>query len=71
MYSNTFAKSKQCSPTIKEGDIFPSNSYGDFKIIGYSSSRNIKVQFLETNEIGYTSSSSIKKGQVRPYEPDN
>lgn len=65
---NTFGKSKQCSPTIKVDDIFPSINHGLFVITGYSSSTNIKVKFLETGEIGYATSGAIRKGMVRPYE---
>ena len=68
MYSQTFGKSKRCSPTMKVEDIFPSNNHGDFKIIGYFNATNIKVQFLETDEIGYATATAIRRGQVKPYE---
>lgn len=53
---------------MKEGDEFTSNNHGNFEIIGYSSAKDIKVKFLDTGEIGYTSAISIRKGQVNPYE---
>ncbi len=65
---STFGTSKRCSPTMGVGDIFPSINHGEFEIIGYSSSNNIKVRFLETNKIGYTTSGAIRKRMVRPYE---
>lgn len=63
-----FKKSKQNTPSMKKGDEFTSNNHGNFEIIGYSSAKDIKVRFLDTGEIGYTSCISIRKGQVNPYE---
>ena len=65
---STFGKSKRNTPTMRVGDKFPSNNHGEFEIIGYLSANNIRVRFIDTNEIGYTSSGSIRKGMVKPYE---
>jgi len=67
---NTFGKSKQNTPTMEVGDKFPSNNHGEFEIIGYTSAKHIKVKFLDTGDIGYTSARAIRRGQVNPYKPE-
>lgn len=67
---NTFGKSKRNTPTMKEGDKFTSNNHGEFEIVGYLSTHHIRVKFLDTGEIGYTSARGIRRGQVNPYKPN-
>lgn len=66
---NGFRKIKQSAPTIKAGDIFTSNNHGEFEVITYISSRDVKVKFLDTGAIGYASSGAIRRGSVVPYKP--
>lgn len=48
------------------GNVYSSNSYGDFKVIEYNGYHNIKIQFIETNSIvTVNSKQNMLKGEVK------
>lgn len=54
-----------------EGTILNSNSFGQFKIIKYTSTNEVLIEFLETNFQTTATFNNIKKGAVKdPYFPN-
>lgn len=51
--------------TLKNGDSFSSNGFGDFIVIDYMSARKVKVKFLTTGYEVVTSANSIRMGMVK------
>lgn len=47
------------------GDIYPTNNYGNIKILKYVGNSKYKIKFIDTNNISIKSKSSIKKGAIR------
>ncbi len=47
------------------GEIFPTKSWGDLKVIEYNGNRKVRVKFVKTGYEVVTSLNSIKKGCVR------
>lgn len=51
--------------TLWEGLIFPSKSFGNFKVIEYINNKHLIVQFLNTGNTAKTTVADIKLGYVR------
>lgn len=48
-----------------EGNIFPSNNCGDFKVLKYNSTTNVEIEFVNTKTKMTVSASNIKKGSIK------
>ena len=53
---------------IREGDIYPTNNFGDIKVLVYVSADNILVRFLNTGNTRTTTSGQVRKGTVADKE---
>lgn len=52
------------------GNVFQSNNDGEFEVIGYTDSSNVRIRFIETNFETNVYVSQIYNGEIRdPYKP--
>lgn len=52
---------------IIEGGIYPSNNYGEFKVIRYMSYKEVVVMFINTGFKTTTTVSNIRDGKIKDY----
>lgn len=50
---------------MKVGDVFSSNSFGDFVIVSYNNSMNVVARFIDTGSEVTTTKSALKNGRVK------
>jgi protein-arginine kinase activator protein McsA len=53
------------APSIRVGDILPTQNYGNIEILEYTNSTNIVVRFLDTASVKRTNSSQVKSGILK------
>ena len=62
---------KEVLPSTREkyvGKIFPSNNYGDFEILEYNATNDVKIRFLETGFTDTVFAAQVRTGRVRDYK---
>lgn len=56
---------------IVEGVVKDTNNYGEIEVIEYINCYKVKVKFLNTGTVIFTSANSIRKGSVRDFNSPN